>query len=208
MSCRALGVDGGDAAAVAVDDTEPEVVAFDEHVIADREGAAGQSQLLVAESAGGAHVLAGARVEVADVVAALGEHHRPREIPGGPPVGDEPLARSLWGALDVDAVVRLVAGERLLGAAVAELVERGALPRVDLAVVLGQLDREAAVDESAERAAGFELGQLAVIADEHQLAADRRGRVDAAARAAASGPCPLRRRRERTAPAEPGCRGR
>ena len=45
MSCRALGVDGGDAAAVAVDDTEPEVVAFDEHVVADREGAAGQSQL-------------------------------------------------------------------------------------------------------------------------------------------------------------------
>ena len=74
--------------------------------------------------------------------------------------------------------MRLVAGERLLGAAVAELVERGALPGVDLAVVLGQLDREAAVDEPAERAAGFELGQLAVIADEHQLAADRRGRVD------------------------------
>ena len=74
--------------------------------------------------------------------------------------------------------MRLVAGERLLGVAVAELVERGALPRVDLAVVLGQLDREAAVDEAAEGAAGFELGQLAVIADEHQLAADRRGRVD------------------------------
>ena len=80
--------------------------------------------------------------------------------------------------VDVDAVVRLVEGDRLLGAAVAEVVERGALPGVDLAVVLGQLDREAAVDEPAERAAGLELGQLAVIADEHQLAADRRGRVD------------------------------
>ena len=40
-----LGVDGGDAAAVAVDDAEPEVVAFDEHVVADRERPTRQSQL-------------------------------------------------------------------------------------------------------------------------------------------------------------------
>ena len=42
-----LGVDGGDVAAVAVDDAEAEVVAFDEHVVADRELAAGQAELLV-----------------------------------------------------------------------------------------------------------------------------------------------------------------
>jgi hypothetical protein len=44
-----LGVDHGDAAAVAVDDAEPEVVAFDDDVIADCEAAAGQSQFPVAE---------------------------------------------------------------------------------------------------------------------------------------------------------------
>ena len=74
--------------------------------------------------------------------------------------------------------MRLVERERLLGSSVAQVVERGALPRVDLAVVLGQHDREAAVDEAAERAAGLELGQLAVIADQHELAADRGDRVD------------------------------
>ena len=83
----------------------------------------------------------------------------------------------------MDAVVRPgSAASACSASAVAELVERRALPGVDLAVVLGQLDREAAVDEPAERAAGLELGQLAVVADEHQLAADRRD-VRRAARA-------------------------
>jgi hypothetical protein len=123
-------------------------------------------------------VLTGARVEVVDIVAQLGEHHRPGEVPRSPPVGDEPCTRSLRGALDVDAFVGLVAGKRLFGVTFAELVERCAFPAADLAVVLGQLDREPAVHKSAERAAGFELGQLAVIANEHQFAADRRGGVD------------------------------
>ena len=165
-------------AAVAVDDAEPEVVAFDEHVVADREFAAGQEELLVAESAGGAHVLAGARVEVGTSSRRWASITDLDEIAGGPPVGDQPLARSVRGLSTWMRSCCLVAGERLLRAAVAELVERRALPRVDLAVVLGQLDREAAVDEPAERAAGFELGQLPVIADEHQLAADRRGGVE------------------------------
>ena len=57
-------VDGDDAAALAVDDPASEVVAFGDDVVADREAAARQSQLPLAEAAGGAHVLAGARVEV------------------------------------------------------------------------------------------------------------------------------------------------
>ena len=60
MSRRLSGSTAVTLAAVAVDDPEPEVVAFDEHVIADREPPARQSQFPVAESAGGAHVLAGA----------------------------------------------------------------------------------------------------------------------------------------------------
>ncbi len=66
--------------------------------------------------------------------------------------------------------MRPVERERLLGAAVTEVIERAALPSVALAVVLGQLDRQPAVHEAAEGAAGLELGQLAVIADQHELA--------------------------------------
>ena len=66
-----------------------------------------------------------------------------------------------------------VLGHGPVGVSVGDQVEGAAFPRLALAVVLGQLDREPAVDEPAERAAGFELGQLAVIADEHQLAAGR-----------------------------------
>ena len=45
-------------------------------------------------------------------------------------------------------------------------------------MVLGQLDGEATVDQSTEGAARLELGQLAMIADEHELALDRGNRVD------------------------------
>src|SRR4051812_13181309 len=103
-------------AAVAVDDTEPQVVAFDEHAVADREGAARQSQFPVAESAGRTHVLAAARIEVLRIVAQLGEHPRPGETPGGPSVCARPPVGSRWGAIGVDAVVRLVKGDRLIGA--------------------------------------------------------------------------------------------
>ena len=41
-----------------------EVVAFGDDVVADREAAAGQSQLPFAEAAGGGHVFASARVEL------------------------------------------------------------------------------------------------------------------------------------------------
>ena len=76
-----------------------------------------------------------------------------------------------------DAVMLLIERDRGFGAAVAEVLERRAFPRVDLAVVLGQLDGEPALDEAAKRASRLELGQLTVVADEHQLAADRRGRL-------------------------------
>jgi len=123
-------------------------------------------------------VLAGTRVEVADVVAAVREHHRAGRVASRPPVRDQPGSRALRGVLDVDAVVRLIADDRPLCVALTQLVKRGALPAADLAVVLGQLDRQAAIDESAERAAGFELGQLAMVTDEHELAATRRGGLD------------------------------
>ena len=144
-------------------------------------------------------MLPGAGVEVGDVVAAVGDHHRPRRVAGRPPVGDEPLRA-------IAPACRRRGRGRAPGSAASACSARPsrssssalALPGVDLAAVLGQLDREAAVDEPAERAAGLELGQLAVIADEHELAADRCDVARRAARAAASGPCPPRRPRART----------
>ena len=56
------------------------------------------------------------------------------------------------------------------GSAVAEVFERRAFPGVGLAVVLGQFDGEPALDEAAKRASRLERGQLAVVADEHELA--------------------------------------
>ena len=47
---------------------------------------------------GEAHLVASEHVEFADVVAAVGEHHRSASIAGGPPVGDEPGARARQGS--------------------------------------------------------------------------------------------------------------
>jgi hypothetical protein len=74
--------------------------------------------------------------------------------------------------------VSVVERDRVLGPAIAEVIESGALPRVDLAMVLAQNRREVPVDESAKGAAGLELGQLVVITDEHELALHRGDRVD------------------------------
>ena len=57
-------------------------------------------------------------------------------------------------------------------------------------MVLGQLDREATADQSAEGAAGLELGQLAMIADEHELAARPRRPSRPARRAGGSASMP------------------
>ena len=87
-----------------------------------------------------------------------------------PPVFDEPGSGLVGGGGGVDAAVLLVGGDRLSGSTVGDMVERAPFPRFRLALVVNQLDREPAADQGAERAAGLDLGQLAVIADEHQLA--------------------------------------
>src|SRR4051794_23461601 len=58
------------------------------------------------------------------------------------------------------------------------MLERRALPRMDLATVLGQSDSQAALHEPTERTACLELGQLAMVTDEDELAAHRGCRVD------------------------------
>lgn len=71
----------------------------------------------------------------------------------------------------------LEALEGKAGAAVAEIEQRGAFDRFTLAAVLGERDGAEAVDEE-ERAAGVDLGELAEIADEHDLGPGKRLRRD------------------------------
>ena len=60
--------------------------------------------------------------------------------------------------------------ERGIGLTGAQLIERLALPRVHLAHVLAELDRQSPLHETEERSAGADLRQLPVVADEHELA--------------------------------------
>lgn len=151
-------VDTDHASALAVADASLQVVALDNHVITLCEAAAWQGQLAVTERACCAHVLAGPRVEVGDVGAELREHHQLRRAARRPPVLHKAFTRARWGVLDRDAVVRLVERQRLVGLPIAQVFECGLLPCVDLAMVLSQYRREAAVDESAKGASGLELG--------------------------------------------------
>jgi hypothetical protein len=172
-----LRIDGAHPAAVAVDDAAPEVVPLDQDVVADRAAAAGKPKLVVTERAVFTQERARERVEVRDLVAPVREHHRPRRIGSAHPVCDEPLPRLRGRVGNLDAVVLLVEREGTLGLIVAKEVERCSLPSMDLAAVLGQFDREPSGDEASKRAAGFELGQLAMVADEDKLALDCLNRV-------------------------------
>ena len=77
---------------------------------------------------------------------------------------------------DDDATLLAVGVEGGRDVAAAQLVQRGPLPRMDLAAVRGQLDDTVAerVERGPERAAGGDLGELVVVADEKHLRADVR----------------------------------
>jgi hypothetical protein len=114
------GVDGEHAGAVAVVDTELQLVAFDHDEVSGGEAAAGQLELGPFEGAGCSHVLARAGVELVDVGAAVGDHHDVAGLlAGGPPVADEAGAGLLAGVGDVDSVVGEVEREGRVGAPVA-----------------------------------------------------------------------------------------
>ena len=163
------GTSADDDAAVAVDDPERAVVAAQHDVVADRERGSGDSHLLGAERAGGAHQRVRAPVEVGDVDAALGDHQRPAGVALRPPVRDQALAQLRGVVADFDPAGLVVALHRLARGAVAREPQRVALPLQLLAAVLLELDHGQAREQSAERAAGADRLQLAVVADEHQL---------------------------------------
>ncbi|HUP75765.1 MAG TPA: hypothetical protein VM282_22205 [Acidimicrobiales bacterium] len=96
----------------------------------------------------------------------------------GAPGADELTLRGVAVGRGVDVSVFCVGGERLLDVAVAELDERVAFPGLVLSPVLGELDRCDAGGEAPEQSAGFDFGELVVVADEHDFRAGRGGGVE------------------------------
>lgn len=88
-----------------------------------------------------------------------------------PPVVDELVPQRVEACGGRDAPACGVGVDRAGGGAVAEVVEGGTFPRVVLPAVGVQRDGVEAVDEAAEGAAGADLWQLVVVADEHELRA-------------------------------------
>ena len=87
------------------------------------------------------------------------------------PVGEHDGVEVLGLVADDDSALFPVGVEGGRDVPAAQFVQRGALPGVDLAPVRGQLDDAVAerVEGGAERAAGGDLGELVVVADEDHL---------------------------------------
>src|SRR4051794_13608348 len=136
-----------------------------------REAAAGGIELVRSETALGLQELASAAIEVGDVVAAGGDHHR--VALGTRPVVDQRSAGGGGAGRDGDPPVLAVGARPLLDLAATQRVERLAVPGLSLAADLVQLAGVEATPEGAEGAARFDLGQLAIVADQDELALDR-----------------------------------
>ena len=105
----ALEIDVGDAGACAVRDAELMVVAARQHAITFGERALTEGELRVAEALVGVHALPRPLVEVGDVRAAVGDHHRVlTTLRVLPPVVDHPFANLAGGGCCVDAFVLAV----------------------------------------------------------------------------------------------------
>ena len=114
----------------------------------------------------------GALVEVVDVVVAFGEHEDVvAGEGGGVPVGGHVVADVDRGVGDEDAVVGVVAVERVGDPAGAQVGEGVAFPGVLLAAVLGEGDGREPVGEPVEETAGVDGVELAGIADHDDLRA-------------------------------------
>ncbi len=117
--------------------------------------------------------LAGGVVEVCDVVAAGGDH---QPVPGSArPVVDQRRPRRLGGVADGDLAVIAVGPRPAFDLAAAQRLERLDVPRLMLAANLAQLMLGKPFGERMEGAAGLDLRELAVVADEHELRAGTHG---------------------------------
>jgi hypothetical protein len=152
-----LDVDRHHHSAFAVGDAEAGVVPFHDHSVPSGERDFADLELQRDHCACTAEASTRAAVEVGDVSAAAGDHHRVELKGRRVPVGDELLARRLRGRGNVDALVLDVLLDRVLGTSIAEQIERPPLPRLALAAVLRQLDRESAPYQRPEAASRLEL---------------------------------------------------
>jgi hypothetical protein len=122
----------------------------------------------------------------------VGDHQRLGAVQLGlAPVVDERRARRVSAGGRDESAALVVGAGKCVHVAVAQRRERVPVPPVALSADVVELDRAQALREGAERAARLYLGQLAVVADEHEL------RLRAACRVAAA--CPP------SAPPEPCC---
>jgi hypothetical protein len=126
--------------------------------------------LLGTEGAGLAQPLAGARVQVGDVAAAVGDHERLlAALVRAPPVIDQSGAGRVGGRGGDEAAVLVVLAGESGDVAATEVRERLAVPLLVLATDLVQLGGADLIGQGAEGTAGLDLGKLAAVAHEHKL---------------------------------------
>ena len=165
------GVELDDRSAGAVSDRGPRVVAAADDAVADAELSLSEPQRVGAESAGAEHPRAGGLVEVADVLASVGEHHGSGEVALGclPPVLEEASFDRERVVVEVESPALGRVGEVRLWIAGAQVGERGPLGGVALAAVLGQAERAEPIAERSVEPAGTDGGELAGVTDEDRL---------------------------------------
>jgi hypothetical protein len=134
-------------------------------LVAERESATGEVQLLSSEPAVGTHERSGAAVELGDVAATVGDHHARPGVARGVPVRDEATDYIVAALADDEAPALRIHLQRLVDSTLAQQLDCVALPRFTLAPVLAQDDRVAARGEHAKGSAGFNRGELTVVAD-------------------------------------------
>ena len=164
-------VEPDDRAPGAVDHTEAPGVAQAHHLVAGRE----RPPVRLATQVGtdGAATLQhgpGLEIEGGDVAPVDRQHEGvvPR-LPGRQPASDQVAPRLGHGVGEPDPPVVVVGAQGIGDIARAQLVESGPLPQLALAAVLGELEGTQARGQGAEGSAGLDLGELAGIADQHQL---------------------------------------
>ena len=138
---------------------------------------------VVADPPARAQLRAGPRVELGDVCCG-GGRSSPRSSPPAWASHQAPTmaARALVGARgDDEPALLLVGGGEGFDVAASQRVQRPAVPRLALPADLPQLDGAERLGQRAEGAAGLDLGQLAVVADEDELGSARRRRPRASA---------------------------
>ena len=172
-TCHAAGagVDGGDGAALGVGDAHAVVVAFEDDVVADREVAAARDgDVPEVEAAGVGAALAGELVEAVDVDATLGHHQlAAAESTVIPPRVDQRLSGAAGVGERGDSACFDVPVESGVDVAAADFGEGLAFVGSVLASVLFEGDEVVALGQGAEHAAGVDLGELVVVADEHDF---------------------------------------